>query len=212
MWPQHWLSKNGLARTMLSNPHIFPDLSYPHWAGTSPVEVWTTGQNIQAGNAPGTQAGLAVDTLQAFPFYSGRGGNLDRIAIEVTTEGGAGSVSRFGIYTSTSNDNLYPSTLLVDSGEFDTSAVGGIGVKSVTISVKLYPNRVYWAIILFGTASPTIRIPGIATAVMGDPSTLSAVHNQKITATQTYGALPSSFPAGGTLTNGIIGVWMRFSS
>lgn len=199
---------------MLGNFRFNADYMTPHFYGTSPVEIWTTMSFLQIGAAPTTNATLTSGTLYAVPFFSGRGGNIDRIAIEVTTVGGAGSKTRFGIYTSTSQSNLYPKSLIVDSGEFDTSATGGTGVKSTNISIELKPNSIYWAVMLCGTAAPTIRVPGASGAalILGMPSTLATVLNQKISVAQAYAALPSTFPAGGAMSSGLIGVWMRWSS
>jgi len=163
----------------------------------------------------GTIAIAAVDTLYAIPFLSGRAGTIDRIGFEVTTVGAANSKTRVGVYTSTARKNLYPKDLVVDSGEFDTSSVGGTGVKSATISTPLLPNTLYWFVILSGTATPTVRgITGQGVwPILGYPSTLGANPQTMLSVGQSYGTLPSSFPASATaVVSTIPEIAVRYSS
>lgn len=196
----------------LSNPRIFPEVSYNKQVGTSPLEIWYNACTMQAA-APVT-ATLPINEFHAMPFVSGRGGTIDRIAFEVTVVGGLGSVARCGIYDSKSDDNFYPNTLIVDSGEFNTALLGGVGVKSATVSVTLQPNKVYWAVYLCGTSAPTIRRPSnsASSLLLGHPTTLGAVLNHRLSPGFTYAALPATYPSGANGINGSLGMWMRYSA
>ena len=183
---------------MLNNPRIFPGLSYYKQAGTNPHEDWIILANLFA-NAPSTNT-FTINVLHAVPFVSGGGMDLDRLAFEVTITA-ANSKARCGIYTCVSEDNLYPDTLVVDGGEHDTSAVGGVGVKASTIATVLKPNTVYFVAYLCGTAAPRIRVSNGAgqTNLLGYSSAMGAVSNVRLTVAQAYGALPTTFPSGAAI-------------
>lgn len=145
-----------------------------------------------------------INTFYAVPFMSGRGGTLDRIAFEVTTGGGALSVGRCGIYTNNvSPTTIYPDALVVDGGEFDTTTTGA---KTSTISVSLAPNTLYWAVFLCGVSAATIRgITGQgAGGVLSYTSAVGGTTYTEISATQTYGTLPATYPSGGAVTSATI--------
>ncbi len=157
-----------------------------------------------------------IDTFYALPFVSPRGGSLDRLAFNITTVGGAGSLSRAGIYANTSSSVLYPSSLVVDGGAFDSSAVGGTGAKVATIAADLDAGELYWVAFLCGVAAPIVR--SIATAglypIFGLDSTLSTAPGVGLTVAQAYGALPGTFPAAATVITAapIPAVFVRYSA
>lgn len=169
--------------------------------------------------AAGVVNGTALTTgsptnnnLRALPFVSPRGGTIDRIGIRVTTGGGAGSVARIGLYRPTSRSNLYPSALVVASGELDTNVTG---LVSVAVSVPVREGDILWAAHLSGVAAATLRIPAVAglAPVFGSPDDPGGTVNIGITVALAYGALPATFTAGGTfLTATPPGIFLRFSS
>lgn len=165
--------------------------------GTTPNEIWYA-LGAQNQTAFGTNA-QTVGSLRARIFTVSRTVVLDRIAFEVTTGGAGGSVGRVGIYNVTGLANEYPSSLVVDGGEQDTTSTG---VKAATISVTLAPG-VYAAAWNFGTAAPTCRIFVAASypSFVGAPSTM-ATTNLYLLVASAYGSLPATFPAGGTLQTG----------
>lgn len=184
--------------------------------GTSPLESWYLGGSSGAGAALTTGA-PTVGSFFLVPFIEQRGGTLDRIAFNVTTVGAANSKARCGIYNSTSQTNLYPSTLLVDGGEFDTSSVGGTGVKAATISQALTKNKLYWFVFICGTAAPTIRAMNtgnVDSRILGFDNTLGTAANFGLTLAGAYGALGASFSAGASfLTTGPLpAIFVRYSS
>ena len=176
--------------------------------GTSPFTLIHSPGTVRTTNTTGA---ATLGTLFATPFLSGRGGVIDTIYFEVTT-GVATAVGRCGIYTSTSDTNLYPDALVVDSGEFDCSTAT---VKSASISVRLDPNKVYWFVTNFGTAAPTIRLSGSPACgpILGDASTIGSTTRTGITVASSYAALPSTFPGSAAFTTSAMPlICVRYSS
>jgi hypothetical protein len=127
------------------------------------------------------------------------GGIIDTIAFEVTTNV-ATAVARCGIYKNTGGGVMYPSTLVVDSGEFDCGAAAG--VKSTAgLSIAISPD-IYWFVYKAGVATPNVRHLGVASHshVMGFPSTMGANLNQRLLLNDPYAALQATFPAGGAFS------------
>jgi hypothetical protein len=147
--------------------------------------------------APGGVATLAVDTMFAVPYFSGRGGTIDRIACNVSTGIASGKV-RLGIYTSTSDSNPYPATLVLDSGELDASTSG---VKTATVSQVLDTNALLWFVYTCGTATPGMRTVG-ATAfpILGSDNTMVTNMGVGWFVARAYGALPASFPGSASIS------------
>jgi hypothetical protein len=194
---------------MLRNFSTQKEQSWFRQVGTSPLECWYPCGAI-ASPLPAT-FGTTEDIFYAVPFYTGRGGSIDRIAFEVTTIG-AGSKGRCGIYTS--DEDGYPKTLVVDSGEFTTNATG---VKSATISVALPQNALFFAVLLFGTtsSSPIVRSIDVrySNALFAYGSAIGTTRRAGLTGAYTYGALPASAPSG--LTPGMTSapiVALRYSA
>lgn len=130
----------------------------------------------------------------ALPFVSPLGGTLDRIIFRVTTGAGS-SVARVGIYSNLPhNQALYPNALLLDGGEKTTTANNT--THSSTISLRIEPGELYWFAYLCGTAAPTIRCLAIAGcwAMMGLNANLATTPQIGWSVSQTYGALPATFP------------------
>ena len=165
--------------------------STPLQRGTSPLEIWYSGAANQTAYVAG--ASFAVNTVRAYPIVIGRTGILDRIGFE-PTGASAGSVGRVALYSAISATNLYPGSLLVESGELDTSSAA---VKTATISTYISPG-LYWFAFVFGTAVATMRrtATGGGLPLLGVPSTMGANCNQRLTGSLTYGAFASTFPAG----------------
>jgi hypothetical protein len=164
--------------------------------GTNPVERWYA-LGVQNQTAFSILA-VTSNNLRARPFSISKPITLDRLSFEVTTGGGAGSKARCGLYNATSLKNLYPSSLIVDGNEFDTT-VGNEGNKASTIAVTLSPGT-YWFAYLAGTTGPSVRTlsaGGREASGMAVDNTLSQMWLQ-IVLSFTYAALPSTFPGGAT--------------
>lgn len=165
--------------------------------GTSPYERWYVG-GMQDSNA--LVAGTPVaNRLYALPLATIGRLTVDRIGFNVTGLGVLSSC-RVGIYASSPNSgNLYPTTLVVDGGDFSTT--GALGTKITTISVVLNPNSLYWVVMLAaGTTVAGVRgmsVPGVF-PILGLDNTLGTTPGVGFFVTQTYGSLPTTFPAGAT--------------
>lgn len=81
-------------------------------------------------------------TRYAEPYFPGGPFDVDRVAVQVTTAGGAGSILRVGVYSSDSLGRR-PQTLLADWGSFDTASTG---IKELTISTHFDAYTLYWIV------------------------------------------------------------------
>lgn len=164
------------------------------------TEVWYYNSVLAAAGSPlsFTHTG-ETGQLKAFPFWSGAFDmTVIRIAYRVQTIGTAGAAGRVGIYNDSGDGTLYPTTLVVDGGGQDNTTTG---VKSATISVVLSANTLYWFVYLGGTASAVINgwNTDFTWSPLGHQSFGTKHHGWKVA--QSYGALPSTFPA----TAGVVG-------
>lgn len=176
--------------------------------GTTPFEIWYPA--VMYDETSFTTAAITGDTLYAWPWVSPRGGTLDRIAFENTATN-AGAV-RLGIYAATSATNIYPGARVLES-EF-AAVMGTASAHANTISTVLTPSTLYW-VVLLGSTTPTLRFVASTAMrnVLGLPSTLGATPRSALSPAQTYGALPSTFPAGATpQTIGVPLVAVRYSA
>lgn len=155
--------------------------------------------NCSNTNALTVQA-LATGTLRAVPFWAPkRASSLDRLAAEVTTAV-AGRFFRLGLYRNVADPaSFYPGALLADSGDIESATTG---IKAYAISQALEPDVLYWLTI---STSNTVTIRALSYiacfATIGIPAGTSgttAPFGLWIQATFTHGALPGTFPAGGT--------------
>jgi hypothetical protein len=138
--------------------------------------------------------------LYLTPIYIPRAVILDRIAIETTVAGSAGSVIRLGIYAA--NEYGAPGALVLDAGTVDATAAPG--VLEAATDVRAGPGLYYLAAASQGapTTPPTMRLhgglmPGIA---YGVAATLSAGFVGYLK-TGIPGALPPTVIPGGTTGN-----------
>jgi len=145
-----------------------------------------------------------ADSLKAMPFPVPRPITLDRIAIYVTTAGGAGAEMRLGIY----NDgvNLYPAGLLADYGTIDATTTG---IKAIIINQAL-AKGMYWLACVCNDATVKIPVALYHTSPLGysDPrynaGNLSVSYN--------YGALPDPFPGGASESGYLYLISVRIAS
>lgn len=202
---------DGLIKVKSSSGTVMPlqqtkDYNWFRQAGTSPLEGWYAAGCVSA--AATTTVSVARDVLRAFPFFSGRGGTIDRLAIDVTIAGtvtvGTGK-ARLGIYTSTSDSNLYPDALVLDAGEVVVTTSGN---KAITVSQILKANTLYWLVMNHDCdlTAPTFRAlsAGQQYAIFGlGPPGWGADSATHITKALTYAALPTSYPASGSIGTSI---------
>jgi hypothetical protein len=168
------------------------DITPMRHVGTTDMEIWYPCGQAYAANAGTTSTGaMSVNTLYAVAFTAPRNSTIDRIAFEIVASQST-FFARCGIYKTVSNTNMYPGALVVDGGEFST---GTTGVKAATISTAL-PDCYYWAVFLTNATAATFRQLLQHAPLIGFTSALGdGTSNQFLTRAQTYGALPSTFPA-----------------
>jgi len=182
---------------------------FAHIGGAS-LEIWYIA-NCSNQFAPTTGAPTA-NVMRAMPFIAPkRGGTLDRLGYVITVSV-AGS-TRIGLYNSTSDSNIYPSSLVsgTDTGAIANSAA----VKTATISASLVPGRLYWIAMVSDVAS-TIRglnVPN-TTHLLGADNTFGATLNVGLSVAYAFAALPATFTAGGAMIQAlpIPALYYRFSS
>jgi len=133
--------------------------------------------------------GLAeANYLKAIPFPVPRPITLDRIAIYVTTAGGAGAEMRLGIYNN--GVNLYPAGLLLDAGVIDATTTG---IKAIIINQAL-AKGMYWLACVCNDATVKIPMTYYHTSPLGYSDPRYSAGNYNVS--YTYGALPNPFPGG----------------
>lgn len=128
------------------------------------------------------------------PIKVGREGTIDRIGIEVTVAGVAGSLIRLGVRDQTTNG--IPGALLLDAG---TVAGDVVGITELPVTLRLRKPGTYW---LSATAqgaagtAPTVRaVQGNLTPVSGTSlaGALSATPVTGYLMTGVTGALPATY-------------------
>ena len=177
------------------------DLNYYRQVGTARFNRWYFG-GVQDSTALSSTTPVA-NTMYAMPFFNLSERTINNIAFNVT---GLGVLSncRCGIYDNVSDIDLYPNNLIVDGGGFATTAA--TGVKNTAVDIKLSANTLYWFVVLAnGTSVAPVRgvlIPG-SYPIFGTDSALATTQGVGVKVAQTYGALPSTFTAGGTVITAI---------
>jgi hypothetical protein len=149
-----------------------------------------------AGQANGTvlTTGVVVaNRLYAFPLYTGQGGTLDVVAINVTT--GAAGNARIGVYSIDPATGL-PKDLMYDSGNLDTT---GAAVKSIDPNLVLPKNAIVWLAVVF-SVTPTVRAMAVGGAIsLGVPAAFGTAPVVGVYAPHVFAALPALFDAGGAI-------------
>lgn len=150
---------------------------------------------VPIGNT-GTGA-LVANRLQYMPIILAEPVTLTDIAFEVTA-GVASSLVRCGIYTA--DTDWVPTSLVsgTDAAEYDCSTNGEKGTSG--LSIVLAAGR-YYLSILSNVNPPTVRlIRGVLPGLLFQSAWSANVYTANLFASQTYGALPSTPPALGTLS------------
>lgn len=152
----------------------------------------TTGVSSSATAAPplNTMRCIALDVPYPMP--------IDRIGVEITSAGGAGSVVRLGVYKD--DGTGLPGALLFDAGAgIDGTSTGG---PAITVSQTLPQGRVWLAYVAQVGTVPTCRGVVIGTQGIDIGTTPSGTNAQGYqSGTSVSGALPASF---GTPTSAVV--------
>ena len=121
-----------------------------HTGGSDPLTAtnigaiplrWKAGTYVRTpmGTTAVGTVGLNKDRSYCTGLYVPRGGGIDRVGIEVTVVGGAGSVTRIGLYAD--NDGV-PGSLLFDAGTIDTATATGF--IQATVNWTNLNDGLYW--------------------------------------------------------------------
>lgn len=135
-------------------PPFVPSTAYAPAFGT-PRQFIESGDYIDADSATIATVTPTVNTLRVAPIVVPSTLTIDRIGLEITVAGGAGSVVRLGLYKDSTVHPGFPGALSFEAG----STIDGTSVsyQEVTISKTLVAG-LYWlaAVAQVGTA-PTVR-------------------------------------------------------
>jgi hypothetical protein len=127
------------------------------------------------------------------------------ITFDVTTGGGASSVTRFAIYE-VDESTMYPTTLVpgTDIAEFDTDGTPAVQTGTFGASITLLRNRKYAFAYQSNVGAPTFRAiaPDRMQNLGYNPAIgTSSVHYTIWNVARTYGAMPATFTAAATRAN-----------
>jgi len=146
-----------------------------------------------------TSSGYAAERELAIPLHVSLAGSIDRIALRITTGGGAGTTIRLGVRAD--SQGPYPGALLLDAGTISGTTIGTIE-KTLAAPLALTPG-LYW--LTFTVQTSTAPLPsmhafanGITYPVMASTSVealASAGMSGYITTVAVPGALPGAYPA-----------------
>lgn len=144
-------------------------------------------------------ATLGNNTCRAVPALIGQATPIVRLGAEITAAGQAGSVLRLGVYAD--DGTGYPGALIVDAGTIPGDAVA---VAELTVAATLPAGLVWFAAVVQNapTTQPTVRTasnPALPIPVPIGPT----LPGPSVTAVGyatagLSGALPATFPAGGS--------------
>lgn len=144
------------------------------------------GETLSPGSASGTLA-LSANTMYVMPFILRQQQTWTKLGCTVTT-GSAGVFAYLGIYRM---ENGIPTKLILDAGALGLETSG---TKEITISQALLSGT-YALVVLPNNSGATVRAgtpSDVAVAMLGASAVGTA--DTLITASQTYGTLPSTFP------------------
>ena len=171
------------------------DVNYPRRTGNDAwYTVATCGGIITGSLSP------AKDTMWALPFLASKTIVLDRIAVQVMTLK-ALCLIQLGIYNN--GINMYPGSLLLNAGSVSGDSTG---LKTITINQQLVVGNLYWLVCIisiYGVVLKKIPYNYQISPLGQNLSAPSLVESAGWSVAQKFGGLPSTFPAGGALREGI---------
>jgi hypothetical protein len=131
---------------------------------------YPTGQMV--GNSAGVAA-MFADIVVYIPTLISTPRTIDAIQFRVSVVGGAGSVSKVGIYNSTLDGK--PATLIDQSASINTASAAGIKVGTMT--KRRYKPGLYFLAYTCSVSAPTCNTPGtsqINPIIGGDANMLAS--------------------------------------
>jgi len=170
-------------------------LHYYRQRGSSPYKTWYIDSGVVEFQ-PGDDFSQNPDLVFLAPMLSGPGGAIDELVVWSQSTVASSKV-RLGIY-SAAHFNLYPQSLLVQV-EVDVSGGGGAPGNLCTggISATLTADEFYWKAYQVNLTNVHVGSARYVFPHIGDVPGFTTSQCTALRYTGlTYGALPSSFPAG----------------
>lgn len=166
---------------------------YRRHVGRHYIAGLLTAETILAG-VPSIVTGLHVA-----PFLTETPHGIDQLVVQITSPAAVGSKARLGIYRNSNFTSLYPTSLLVETIEFDLDVAG---TKTLSISETLPGDDIFW-FAFFNSATVTMSrlssnfwgLFGVEDGVSASPPGGGWFVNIS------YGPLPVLFPAGAIVSN-----------
>lgn len=156
---------------------------------------YISGRYYPAGSTNGGTFTLTANTLYAIPFVPLAKVTFTKLSVNVTT-GVAATNGRIGVYANTAG-TLAPGALIAgsDSGSFSTATTG---LKEITgLSIALNPGFYWFAVMSSGAPTLTGCNGSVLAPLIYGMSSLSISANEfGYAASQSFGAMPATFPAG----------------
>lgn len=186
--------------------NTFDDYAHP---GATDYDAWFLCGAVTIGPLATGFSGvtLSKNEIYAVPFIAPNHVGVTVDGLGISTSINSGNI-RFGIYTDTQG---YPGTLVFGSG----SSVLGAGDYSISLSQALTPGARYWACINFSSNANTLTgIPdGVCSQAMGYTPVFSAGPTAFVSALSVFGAMPGTFPSGGTTFSAPApAIWRHYSA
>lgn len=193
-------------------PSSTPTVSTDYFKHRAAGGGWTTYYTANMSNnvVQNGNAACTLNTMYGVPFMVPNGGVIDDIRMYVSGAG-AGSC-RIGVYTATSDTNLYPGALVSDCGTF---VVNAGGIKAIGgLSVAVTAGLLHWFVLNQDATWSSYGFSGAyAGTLLGYDNTGAAQGRNSCSVATAYGAMPAAFPGGATLLNGNMqAIWYHLSA
>lgn len=145
-------------------------------------------------------ASVSANSLYAICFYARTSAVMAKVGLAVQGADATHPGIHLGVYAD--NGSLYPGALLADDNTA-SAATSQNAAFTAAINVSVTGGKVYWLAVLF-EGTPVITRAYLAAdsfAVLGQTTSDLTLQNEwaGYRVAQSYGALPSTFPGGGTL-------------
>jgi len=151
---------------------------------------------------------ISADNLYFMPFVEMLPRKLTGLALNCSVTGPSGTMVRFGIYDTVSQDDLLPAALLLDAGEADST---DNPLVKVACNFQIVPGKMYYIAIVANNDIEIIRVPQIACLpIWGFDGELSHP-SSAARGYQSYGPLPDPAPISVGSWEGTLGYLPRLA-
>ncbi len=156
-----------------------------------------------------SNSALTANYYYTTPIVIRQSESFDRIALEITAASAGGKVLRLGIYAD--NGALYPGSLVLDAETVAADPGGTPVLQTKTIAQTLAPG-LFW-LVGVSDGAPTVKFISSYSA-LGTAGTDGSTGQAPLASLYKArgagdGALPATFPGGGTRGNTLLFVQLR---